>query len=73
MGEIERIHSVVRPVFGPKPTDRVQPDADRQHQQHQEHDELDLSNVHSAEEPEEAEERAAAPQRPLGEGLDISI
>ncbi|HVT11679.1 MAG TPA: hypothetical protein VHE55_05395 [Fimbriimonadaceae bacterium] len=73
MGEIDRIHSVFRPVFGPKPTDRVQPDADRQHHPHQDQDELDLSNLHTPEEPEEAEERPVPTQRVLGEGLDISI
>ena len=72
MGEIDRIHPVLRPVLGLKPTDRVQPESDRHHQQHNQ-DELELKNTTEPESPEEPHEpEEPAPLDSTG-GLDISI
>ena len=69
MGEIDRVHSVVRPIFGLRPTNRVEPESDRKHHQPQAHDEIDLANARGDE--EEAPE--GEPEAAESHGLDLSI
>jgi hypothetical protein len=70
MGEIDRVHSVVRPIIGPRPTNRVEPETDRKHHQPQGHDEVELTN---ARDEEEAEGPESEPEVAESHGLDLSI
>ena len=74
MGEIDRINPILRPVFGPRATDRVQPANDQHRHHEQPEDRLELSNEERQNDPEEEEELVEdiLPEEPE-HGLDLSI
>jgi len=71
MGEIDRINPIIRPILGPRGTDRVQPGTERHHQHHEDRkDNLDLTNVENLD--DVADPIEPAPEEPE-HGLDLSI
>lgn len=75
MGEIDRIHPVVRPILGPRSTERVQPGGDQRRSGPEYHkDEVELSNVESQEEDQDSlPEETVAASEDDSHHLDLSI
>ena len=73
MGEIDRINPILRPVFGPRATDRIQPANDQHRRHEQPEDRLELSNEEHKDDAEEQElVEESLPEEPE-HGLDLSI
>lgn len=68
MGEIDRIHPILRPIFGPRSADAVNRDG-RHRARHEDRDRVELENAPPEAEGPEEEEPPSSPES----RLDLSI